>query len=104
MTVEIGQRPPGTLQLFNQSALRLAADPSSPTQPAHPYSGRHLSFSKNLLTFLVFFSPQNKVNPFAGGSGLPSEVETWQNEDDRPASEVVEEMEAGRGRGIGGRA
>lgn len=49
----------------------------------------------------MFPPPPNKVKRFAGGAGLPSEVETWQNEDDRPASEVVEEMEQ-RSEWIGG--
>lgn len=73
-----------TIQTANQLALGITADPPPPlSQPVTRLIQKPFDFSG------VFLS-RNKVNPFAGGAGLPSEVETWQNEDDRPASEEEE--------------
>lgn len=83
-----------TIQAVNQSASEITTDPHQ-SQTTHPLPAHHLSFSKKPFDFSGVFFPPNKVDPFAGGAGLPSEVETWQNEDDRPASEGVEEMEEG---------
>lgn len=79
--------------------------------PPTPFLSPSLVFLKKPFDFSGVFLSRNKVNQFAGGAGLPSEVETWQNEDDRPASEggggggrgvVVGEGRGGVSRGEGG--
>lgn len=82
------------IQAVNQSVLRITADSAPPPLPSLVVFQKPFDFSG------VF--PPNKVNPSAGGAGLSSEVETWQNEDDRPASEVVKEGEGEAGGERGG--
>lgn len=83
------------IQTANQLALGITADP-----PPHPLSQPVTRLFQKPFDFSGVFLSRNKVNPFAGGAGLPSEVETWQNEDDRPASEEEEgEEERVLGRG-----
>lgn len=99
------RRPPGSCHLVSkklfkqQTNWRWGSLQTTPP-PFLPLSQPVTRLFQKPFDFSGVFLSRNRVNPFAGGAGLPSEVETWQNEDDRPASE--EEGEEERVLGMGG--